>query len=118
MREVESLRGQLLIASPVIVDPNFRRTVVLIAEHGEEGAMGVVLNRPGEAKVADAAAPLDALVDPGEPIYAGGPVEPAAVVVLAEFDDPTDAATVVVGNVGFMRSDADVDEVHGSTSRA
>jgi putative transcriptional regulator len=118
MASMESLRGQLLIASPVIVDPNFRRTVVLIAEHSEEGAMGVVLNRPSEAKVEEAATPLDALVGPGEPIYAGGPVEPAAVVVLAEFDDPEDAATIVVDRVGFMRSDASVEDVNAHTSRA
>jgi putative transcriptional regulator len=104
---VDSLRGQLLIASPVIVDPNFRRTVVLIAEHGDEGAMGVVLNRPSETLVQDAASPLEVLVEPRSPIFNGGPVEPAAVVVLAEFDDPDEAATVVVGDVGFMRSDAD-----------
>jgi putative transcriptional regulator len=104
---VESLRGQLLIASPVIVDANFRRTVVLIAEHGDEGAMGVVLNRPSETLVQDAASPLEVLVEPGSPIFTGGPVEPAAVVVLAEFDDPDEAATVVVDDVGFMRSDAD-----------
>jgi putative transcriptional regulator len=104
---VESLRGQLLIASPVIVDPNFRRTVVLIAEHGDEGAMGVVLNRPSETLVQDAASPLEVLVEPGSLIFTGGPVEPAAVVVLAEFDDPDEAATIVVDDVGFMRSDAD-----------
>ena len=104
---MESLRGQLLIASPVIVDPNFRRTVVLIAEHGDEGAMGVVLNRPSETLVQDAASPLEVLVEPGSLIFTGGPVEPAAVVVLAEFDDPDEAATLVVDDVGFMRSDAD-----------
>ena len=40
-----SLKGQLLIASPSIHDPNFRRTVVYMTEHGEEGAMGLILNR-------------------------------------------------------------------------
>ena len=50
----DSLRGALLIASPALHDPNFRRTVVLIAEHGDEGAMGVVLNRPSEALAAEA----------------------------------------------------------------
>jgi putative transcriptional regulator len=46
-REVamESLRGRLLIASPDLVDPNFSRTVVLIAAHGEDGALGLILNR-------------------------------------------------------------------------
>ena len=40
-----SLKGQLLIASTGLVDPNFARTVVLIAAHGDEGALGLILNR-------------------------------------------------------------------------
>jgi putative transcriptional regulator len=42
---MNSLQGQLLIASPGLADPNFARTVVLIAVHGEEGALGLILNR-------------------------------------------------------------------------
>jgi putative transcriptional regulator len=104
---VESLRGQLLIATPVIIDPNFRRTVVLVAEHNEEGAMGLVLNRPSETLVSDAVPPLAGLVDDAEPVYVGGPVEPSAVVVLAEFVDPSEAGSIVVGNVGFVVAEAD-----------
>ena len=99
---MESLRGQLLIATPVIVDPNFRRTVVLLAEHSEEGAMGLVLNQPSESLVADAVPPLVALVDGGEPVYVGGPVEPSAVIVLADFEDPAEAGSLVVGSIGFL----------------
>lgn len=87
----ESLRGALLIAAPQLLDPNFRRTVVLIAEHGDEGAMGVILNRPSGMNVADAAPDLEPLIGPGEPIFAGGPVQPTSGVVLAELveaDEP------------------------------
>ena len=42
----QSLAGSLLLAHPVLRDPNFRRTAVLMSTHGPEGAMGVVLNRP------------------------------------------------------------------------
>src|ERR671910_309860 len=48
---VESLKGQLLIAGPSLLDPNFRRTVVLVGEHTEEGALGLVLNRASEATI-------------------------------------------------------------------
>ena len=48
---MESLRGKLLVASPALEDPNFVRSVVLITEHGDEGAMGIVLNRPADAEV-------------------------------------------------------------------
>ena len=49
---MESLQGHLLIAGPGLLDPNFRRTIVLIGEHNDEGALGVVLNRPGPVTVA------------------------------------------------------------------
>ena len=47
---MESLQGSLLIASPALWDPNFRRTVVLIGHHDDEGAVGVVLNRVGRLR--------------------------------------------------------------------
>ena len=51
---MDSLRGKLLLASPTMSDPNFARSVILIAEHTEEGAMGLVLNRPADAAIEDA----------------------------------------------------------------
>jgi putative transcriptional regulator len=42
---MDSLQGHLLIASPGLADPNFAQAVVLIAVHGEEGALGLILNR-------------------------------------------------------------------------
>ena len=51
---MESARGQLLIAGPTLLDPNFWRTVVLVVEHTDEGAFGLVLNRPSETTVGEA----------------------------------------------------------------
>ena len=107
MEPDESLRGRLLIASPSLFDPNFARTVVLVVEHNDEGAMGIVLTRPSTATVAEALPPLEDLVDDDEPVYVGGPVESAAVVVLAEFEDTDAAAALVFGDLGFLRADAD-----------
>lgn len=104
---MDSLRGQLLVASPSLLDPNFQRTVVLIAEHGEEGAMGVVLNRPLDAPVGEAAPMLEELVEDDAPLYQGGPVQPGSVVILARFDDPEQAGARVFGDVGFVAADAD-----------
>jgi putative transcriptional regulator len=104
---METLRGQLLIASPSLLDPNFRRTVVLIAEHSEEGAMGVVLNRPSDLAAADAAPRLEGLLGESEPVYVGGPVTPNGIVVLAEFEDPSQAAMVVMDDIGFPPADSD-----------
>jgi putative transcriptional regulator len=105
---MDSLRGQLLLAGAGLHDPNFRRTVVLIAEHSDEGAMGVVLNRPAEVSVAEAAPELSVLVEPAEPVYLGGPVEPQAVLVLAEFDEPEDSASLVLDDIGFLPAETDV----------
>lgn len=99
---MRSLRGHLLVAGPALVDPNFRRTVVLLGEHGDEGAMGVVLNRVSSTLVDDAVPPVAALTGPDEPVYLGGPVQPQAVVVLADFADVEQAEVVVVDSVGFL----------------
>jgi putative transcriptional regulator len=107
---VELLRGRLLVASPTLVDPNFRRTVVLLGEHGEEGAMGVVLNRPSETSVAEAAPGLAPLVEDGAVVHVGGPVSPAAVVVLAEVEDESLVAETLWDGVGFLRGDLDLED--------
>jgi putative transcriptional regulator len=99
---VDSLRGFLLVAGPRLEDPNFRRTVVLIGEHGTDGAMGVVLNRPTPVTVADAVPPLAELVAEGDVVHLGGPVQPRAVVVLADFVDTTAAPDLVLDTVGFL----------------
>jgi putative transcriptional regulator len=108
---VQSLRGHLLIAGPGLVDPNFRRSVVLLGEHSEEGAMGVILNRPSEASIDEAVPELAALVDGGAAIHYGGPVQPSAIVVLAEFVEPEQAASLVLESVGFLPSEVDPEEL-------
>jgi putative transcriptional regulator len=115
---LESLRGRLLIASPALLDPNFRRTIVLVAEHGEEGALGLVLKRPSEVEVADAAPALADLVEPDAVVFVGGPVAPNALLVLAELDDAHLSAGAVAGDVGFVRADADPALVSASARRA
>ena len=110
MQAKDSLRSRLLIASPALADPNFARAVVLITEHNDEGAMGVVLNRPSET-VVDEVAPELAAIAGAEPVFIGGPVQPQALVVLAEFADPAAAAWIVAADVGFVSADADRDSL-------
>jgi putative transcriptional regulator len=114
---VQSLKGQLLIAGPTLVDPNFRRTVVLVGEHTEEGALGVVLNRASEATIDEAIPELTALVDRLAHVHLGGPVQPSAIVVLADFVDPERAGTLVLESVGFLPAEVDPDEL-GELRRA
>jgi len=106
----ETLRGKLLVASPALVDPNFARTVVLITEHNDEGAMGIVLNRPAEAEVAEVLPEL-AEIAADETLFVGGPVQPDAIVLLAEFSDPEAAAWIVAADVGLAAADRELTEL-------
>jgi len=114
---VPSLQGQLLVASPGLLDPNFRRTVVLITEHNEEGAAGLVVNRPSEAEVSELVPQLEDLVDDGDHVWMGGPVQQNAVLVLGEFLDPDDAAVPLFGSLGFPSLDEPEDVVPLTTRR-
>lgn len=115
---MDSLRGHLLVALPDLHDPNFRRTVLLIGEHGEEGAMGVVLNRPSPVTVSDAVPPLASLVNDDDLVYVGGPVQPQAIVVLGEFRDPAEASALVLGSIGFLPGEIENADDVASLSRA
>ncbi len=102
---MDCARGQLLIAGPTLLDPRFWRAVVLVVEHGVQGAFGVVLNRPSET-LADEAVPalreLGVAVDLGDRLYVGGPVQPSEAIVLAEFEDATDAALLAFDDIGVL----------------
>jgi putative transcriptional regulator len=72
---MESLEGQLLLASPQLLDPNFVRTVLLLVEHGDEGALGLVLNRPTGKTVQELWKQVgEAPCESQNPIHLGGPV--------------------------------------------
>lgn len=107
---MDSIRGQLLIAGPTLGDPNFWRTVVLIVEHNDEGALGLVLNRPSETTVGEAVPQLGELVDPEDDVLVGGPVQQSGVIVLAEFEDPTDAALIAFEDIGIVGTTSEVVE--------
>ncbi len=115
---MESLRGSLLVASPALVEPNFRRSVILLAEHSEEGAMGLVLSRPSETTVEEAIPPLAELVPPGDVVHVGGPVQQESVLVLAEYEDPDEAEARVFDGVAFMPGNSEPEEVAAQTRRA
>jgi putative transcriptional regulator len=115
---MESLAGQFLIASPSIHDPNFRRSVVFITAHTDEGAVGLILNRRSETSVGEAVPQLTTVTDAAEPVYVGGPVNPDGVAVLAEFEDPEEAGVVVMDEIGFVALDVALDEGAPELERA
>ena len=99
------------------MDPNFHRTVVLVSEHTDEGAMGVVLNRRSQVTVGEAVPQLEDAVEGDAAVYVGGPVQPTSIVFLAEFLEPSLAALLVFGRIGFPTSDAEIDALADATDR-
>ena len=79
----EGYAGQLLVATPVLLDPNFYRTVVLMLQHDDEGSVGVVLNRPSVETVADHLPAWGARAAAPGVVNYGGPVEPEVAIGLS-----------------------------------
>lgn len=98
----EALKGRLLVATPNLDDPNFFRTVVLIIEHGDEGALGVVLNRPSDLEVSE---PLPAWAEvAAQPpvVFVGGPVSPSSAICLGRMTSEGHDWQPLVGSVGAV----------------
>ena len=101
----QSLAGSLLVASPELGDPNFEQTVVLMLEDGEEGALGVVINRPyGSAPTAELLRRLG--VDPGDAkgeteLFYGGPVQPEIGMVVHGTDYTLPSTRQVVPGIAL-----------------
>ena len=88
------MRGRLLVATPPLVDPNFDRTVILVLEHGDDGSLGLVLNRPSTTEL-DAVLPdWGDLASAPARVFFGGPVSPEAVIALARGDAEEDSGWV------------------------
>jgi len=91
-------KGKLLVASKSLLDPNFSRTVVFLIEYNEQGALGVIINRPTEAKLSDLVE-LEGAERLGEPIYWGGPVARGAMQLLLRAKEAPEGALPVFRDV-------------------
>jgi len=107
-----SLRGRLLVASPTLDDPNFSRTVLLVLEHTDGGALAVVLNRPSETEVADPLPGWARLAATPPVVFVGGPVAPSAAICLARahLEPGAEAPAPLPGRLGTVDLDADPDD--------
>ncbi len=91
-------KGVLLVASPSLHDPNFREAVVLIVEHGDEGTLGVILNRSTEVLLSEALPDVTVLKGTSHRLFAGGPVQRNQLTLLFRVKDPpADARSVFDG---------------------
>jgi putative transcriptional regulator len=117
-----SFKGQLLVATPVLGDPNFERAVILLLEHTEEGAVGVVLNRPSGAHFVDPLPDWYGFAAYPPVVFVGGPVGQGSAIGLARARHPhpvpsgaehpeTEGWSQVVGSVGTVDLTLDPDDV-------
>ncbi len=113
--ESMSTKGRHLLASPALNDPNFDRTVVFMLEHGEQGALGVVVNRPSGLPVAGTIDDWKDLAAEPPVIFVGGPVSSSSVIAIATM--PTDEGShhwnAVALGLGTVDLDSDPSQVPG-----
>jgi putative transcriptional regulator len=121
---LEALRpGRLLVANPLLPDPNFDRTVVLLLAYGSDGALGLVLNRPSETSLAGPLPRWEPLAASPAVVFVGGPVQHQAVICLARAlgraspDVSPDAWTAVIPEVGTVDLDLDPAELQTAFSQ-
>jgi putative transcriptional regulator len=102
--------GRLLVAMPVLDDPAFARSVVLLIDHDEDGALGVVLNRASDVPASEATDTLIDLISAPDVLFGGGPVEPDALVAIGRAHDGA-VATDTTFVEGLRLVDLDQDPV-------
>lgn len=91
-------KGVLLVARPGLADPNFRQTVILICDHGPDGTLGLVLNRPTNLLLSEALSDVPSLQGTAHLLFAGGPVQPDAMLMLFRLTrEPVHARRVLEG---------------------
>jgi putative transcriptional regulator len=113
--------GKLLVANPRLADPNFDRSVVLVLAHTDDGALGVILNRPSDTELLDPLPRWSLLADFPSLVFEGGPVSHDSVICLARVPVPAllesrvgpDGWRHVAGDVGTLDLDLDPDLVGG-----
>ena len=114
---IEVRAGMLLVATPALLDPNFVDTVVLLLDVDENGALGVVLNRPSAVPVADVLADWGDVVAEPEVLFHGGPVSTEgalAVALLRTEDDVPVGFREVSGQLGLVDLDTPIELLDGS----
>lgn len=112
---MDALKGRLLVATPLLGDPNFERAVILVLEHTDEGALGLVLNRPSGLDVVEPLPEWGRFALQPEVVFVGGPVNRNAVIALARLQGevPAPVWEQVLGPVGVLDLSHDPDLLAG-----
>ncbi len=100
------------MATPPLADPNFDRTVIYMLEHTDDGAVGVVLNRPLDDPIPEQLQPWERLLSEPQTLHYGGPVDASALIALAQLNGAVDGAwSMVAEGMGSIDLLLDPDEV-------
>jgi len=102
MAEPQLRAGRLLVATPLLDDPNFERTVVMLIDHDDEGSVGVVLNRPGMVPVKEVLPAFELLAASPGVVFGGGPVMPEGILCVAQADHDTPEFLHLMGGIGVL----------------
>jgi putative transcriptional regulator len=100
-------KGKILVAATELGDSNFAETVVLLTEYNEEGAMGIILNRPTRVKLSELLSRIESIEQRDDPIFEGGPVERSEFLLLVRSLKPPEASQLIFGDV-YLSSSADL----------
>lgn len=108
MTETSWLTGQLLIAAPLLQDANFARTVVLVLDHDDDGALGVVVNRATDIPVTAVLSTWNELVSEPDVVFQGGPVATDSALGVADVPDGAEPLgwRRLYGSIGLVDLDA------------
>jgi putative transcriptional regulator len=114
---LDALAGRLLVASPLLTDPSFHRSVVLLCAHSEQGAFGLVLNRPLPLAVAEPLPAWAASVSAPPSVFLGGPVLRERALALARHgrnaSPPSEGWEPVLDTVGLLDLEVAPDSIPG-----
>jgi putative transcriptional regulator len=108
IRSQPAAAGRLLVATPLLTDPNFARTIVYLLEHDGGGTVGVVLNRPSHTPVGQVLPDWHDAVSEPSVVFSGGPVQPDGALCLGVLASGVPGIREVVDGVSTVDLDGDV----------
>jgi putative transcriptional regulator len=114
---LEPAGGRLLVATPLLGDPHFARTVVYLLEHDGGGTVGVIVNRPSHTPVGQVLPDWHDAVSGPQVVFGGGPVQPDGALCLAQLAADGPGVRRVVDGVGTVDLDGDLALITGLTRR-
>ncbi len=100
-------KGKILVAAETLGDPNFAKTVVLLTDYNEDGSMGIILNRATGVKLSELLPRIESLKQRDDPIYEGGPVERAEILMLVDSAEEPEHSQRVFDHV-YLSASADL----------